>query len=146
VLEVKERLEKLLNDPKQYQSCRKMVMFKYSLESWNFFRICMRNSDVVVVRLQWRYTSKRLHCDLSLSSRSTVKDLTLLRIDPEISMPHARKLFGVTFGVGVRNRAPNKGEPPVLLTHADFVNLVNVNSGVNLNIEEADRRKELVTA
>jgi hypothetical protein len=45
-------------------------------------------------------------------------------------------LFGVTFGIGIRNRPPNRGVQPVTAHHGDVVNLINVaaaelNVGVN---------------
>ncbi len=34
--------------------------------------------------------------------------------------------FGTTFGVGIRNRAPNKGDAPCSMHHGDVVNYVDV--------------------
>lgn len=63
-------------------------------------------------------------------------------------MSGARNLFGLTFGIGVRNRPPNKGEAPVTLHHGDVVNLVDVGSN-QYDAEpflRADRKNEFVTA
>jgi len=38
-LEVKHNVEKMFDDTKQYQSCKKMVQMKCSLESWPFFAL-----------------------------------------------------------------------------------------------------------
>jgi hypothetical protein len=125
-----------------------MVAFKFSLESWNYFLNKMSDSDALVVHLKRRHTNKRLHCDLMLSSRTVINELTLIRIDSDLSLSCARKLFGTTFGVGVRNRAPNKAESPVPLRNADLVNLVNIDAGINLNTAAArvEREKEFVAA
>ena len=45
-------------------------------------------------------------------------------------------MFGVTFGIGIRNRPPNRGVQPVTAHHGNVVNLINVvaaelNFGVN---------------
>jgi hypothetical protein len=63
-------------------------------------------------------------------------------------MACACRLFGLTFGVGVRNRPPNKGDPSVSLHHADVVNLVDIisNEYDNLEFVGDDRQSELVTA
>jgi len=43
----------------------------------------------------------------------------------QMSLNVAHNLFGVTFGVGVRNRAPRKGEQPVTMHHGDAVNMID---------------------
>jgi hypothetical protein len=35
-------------------------------------------------------------------------------------------LFGTTFGIGIQNRAPKKGERPVTMHHGDIVNLIDI--------------------
>jgi hypothetical protein len=67
------------------------------------------------------------------------KELELVRIYTPMSMSCARELFGITFGVGIRNRAPNKGDNPVTMHHGDIVNLVAVNQQVLV-----DRDQEFV--
>jgi hypothetical protein len=126
LLEVKHVMEKMLNDAKQFQPCRKMTTMKCSLECWHYFTQCMCSSDAVFSHYRRNHTDKFLHCDLSLSSCSTKKELNLVRIDSSRSMRCARNLFGTTFGIGIRNRAPRRGERPVLLHHGDVVNLVDV--------------------
>jgi hypothetical protein len=44
------------------------------------------------------------------------KDLQLIHLDME-TMNWARNLFGLTFGIRSRNRAPKKGDHPVTLHH-----------------------------
>ncbi len=72
------------------------------------------------------------------------KNKNLVQIDSFNSLIGARKIFGLIFGVGVRNRAPNKGEPTVSLHHSDVVNLVDVDSNDIEN--EVDRDKEFVAS
>jgi hypothetical protein len=139
ILHVKQSVEKLLNDAKQYQACRKMVVMKCSLECWHYFRRAMNNSNAIFAVFRRNHTEKQFHCDLMLSSHSTRKNLELVRIDTPMSMSCARELFGITFGVGIRNRAPNKGDNPVTMHHGDIVNLVNVNQQVLV-----DRDQEFV--
>jgi cephalosporin hydroxylase len=54
-----------------------------------------------------------------------------------------QKLFGVTFGIGIRNRPPKKGETPVTMHHGDIVNLVDVR---NNNDAPMDRYGEFVSS
>lgn len=81
-------------------------------------------------------------CDLGLSSHRIKDILTLVRIDCLIGLEGARKIFGSTFVIGVRNRAPNKGESRVTLYHSDIVNFMDVQS--NVHYKEYEQRKEYV--
>jgi hypothetical protein len=81
ILDVKEKVEKLMNDPKQYQPCRKMLLMKFSLECWNYFYMAMMNSGAVVVQLRRNHTKTYMLCDLTLSSHRVKQNLTLVRID-----------------------------------------------------------------
>jgi hypothetical protein len=139
ILDIKEKVEKCLNDPKQYQLCKKTCIFKLSLESWNYIFMSLVNSGAVVVYLHRNHTKKYMQCDLTMCSRKTKQYLTLVRLDSVPSLTSARSLFGRTFGIGVRNRAPNKGEPFVSLHAADAVNLVDVREN-----SYEDRLKEFV--
>jgi hypothetical protein len=47
----------------------------------------------------------------------------------ETTINWARNLFGLTFGIRSRNRAPKKGDHPVTLHHGDIVNLALVHDG-----------------
>lgn len=105
ILEVKQKVEKLLNDPKQYQPCKKMVHLHFSLESWNYLYVNLANSGALVAQYIRNNTTKYMYCDLGLSSRRIKKKLTLVRIDSLNSLIGARKIFGLTFGAGVQNRA-----------------------------------------
>lgn len=144
ILDVKEKVEKCLNDPKQYQPCKKMVLFKFSLESWNYIVMNLTNSGAVIESVRRNYTRKYMECDLTMSSRRIKQYFTLLRLDSSRSICSARALFGLTFGIGVRNRAPNKGDPSVSLHHADIVNVADVASNLydNIAIIGPDRRRE----
>jgi hypothetical protein len=126
LLEVKHVVEKMLNDPKQYQLCRKMSIVKCSYECWQYFRHCMMNSNAIFINFRRKQTDKLFHCDLSLSSVSSRKELELIRIENVESILCARNVFGTTFGIGIRNRAPKKGENPVTMHFGDVVNLVDV--------------------
>ncbi len=142
VIEVKYTMEKMLNDPKQYQPCRKMATLKCSLECWQYFCHCMLNSNASYVNFLRKHTEKHMHCDLSLSSVTLKKYLQLIRIDSETSFRFARNLFGVTFGIGIRNRAPKRGAEPVRMHFGDVVNMVDV-SAVDSNAVD-DRVSEFV--
>jgi hypothetical protein len=87
-----------------------------------------------------KHTEKHLHCDLSLSSSSIKIQYQLVHIDSVGSLQCAQSLFGITFGIGTRNRPLNKGEKVVTLHHGDAINLVDipvVNGGAAINwIEE----------
>ncbi len=48
-------------------------------------------------------------------------------------MEGARQFFGITFGIGIRNRAPKKGELPQSVCFGDVVNMVNVTANEGLN-------------
>jgi len=144
LLEVKLNVERMLHDTKQFQPCRKMVPIKCSLECWCYFCFCMRGSGAVVNYFRQNYTEKRFHSDLSLSSLSSRKELQLVRLDSVSSLDCARKLFGITFGIGIRNRAPNRGDKPVTMHYGDVVNLVNV-TGTNADVG-VNRVAEFVAA
>jgi hypothetical protein len=68
VLEVKHNLERMLNDPKQFQVCQKMHSMKCSLECCYYFCFCMRGSTAVIVFLRRNHMEKLFDCDLSWSS------------------------------------------------------------------------------
>jgi hypothetical protein len=52
---------------------------------------------------------KYLQCDLTLSSMSAKKELQLVHVDSKSSIQFACNFFGSTFGIGIHNRALNKG-------------------------------------
>ncbi len=126
ISDVKENIQKSMNDAQQYQGLRKNISFKLSLESWYYFMLQFQACNPIYVEYPRTETEKGKHCDLSLSSRSTRIILKLLRIDCEESMACARDLFGTTFGIGIRNRPPKKGEEMCSMHHGDIVNIVNV--------------------
>ncbi len=125
ILEVKSKIEKLLHDTKQFQCCKKLVM-TCTQECWNYLHFCMAISDAVFFNYCRNYTEKNVHPGLSLSSSCTIKVLHLLHIDSELSLNCTRNLFGLTFGIGITNRAPRKGEDPVTIHHGDVVNIVDI--------------------
>jgi hypothetical protein len=131
ILELKNHLTKLLNDCKQYQVCKKSVSINYPGKSWHFFQSHMREFDVVYFEFRRRYTSKSLHHNLTISSRSQKLLFNLLRIDSARSMEGARQMFGDTFGIGIK--------PPQI---GDIVNIVNVDANNPLD-DDAERYKEL---
>lgn len=90
------------------------------------------------------HTEKLLHCNLTLSSHSTKICLKLIRLDSPRSMQWARLIFGNTFGVGIRNRAPNKGEFPRSMHHGDIVNFIDV--AINEELTVAQREQEFTFA
>lgn len=133
ILEVKSNVEKLLNDSKQFQPCKKMVLMACSLECWQYLLFTMSNCGAIYFTFQRNHTDKNFHCDLSLTSCRTKKLLHLLRIDSQRSLNCARNLFGLTFGIGIRNRAPRKGEQAVTMHNGDVVNMVDVTGTLPIN-------------
>jgi len=99
ILAVKDKIEKNLNDKKQYQMCRKMLMVTCSLESWNFLVTNLVRSGALVIQFSRWNTRKRMLCDLSLSSTTDRQSFILLCLDTCQSMDCAHKSFGYTFGV-----------------------------------------------
>jgi hypothetical protein len=51
--------------------------------------------------------------------------LHVIRIDCEASLKCACRIFGLTFGLGIRNRALCKGDDPVTMHHGDIVNMID---------------------
>jgi hypothetical protein len=141
ILELKDHLTKLLNECKQYQECKKSVSINYPGKSWHFLQSHMREFDAVYFEFRWRYTSKLLHHNLTISSRSQKLLFKLLRINSARSMEGARQMFRDTFGIGIRNRASKVGEPPQMVCFGDIVNIVNVNA--NNPLDDTECYKEL---
>jgi len=52
IVDVKDRLEKCLNDKKQYQMCKKMLSMPCSLEAWTFLAINLVRGGAVVVQFK----------------------------------------------------------------------------------------------
>jgi hypothetical protein len=133
ILEVKSKVEKLLHDSKQYQCCRKTVIMSCSHECWNYLHLCMANSNAIFFTFHRKSTEKCIHCDLALSSYTTIKILHVIHIDCEASLKCARRIFGLTFGLGIRNRAPRKGDDPVTMHHGDIVNMIDTTDNNFMN-------------
>jgi hypothetical protein len=74
ILEVKSVVDKLLHDPKQYQSCKKMAVMACSVECWTYLHLCFVQSDAAILTFTRNHTDKIIHCDLSLSSFRTKKN------------------------------------------------------------------------
>jgi hypothetical protein len=81
IIDIKEEFEKSLNDPKQYQLCKKTTIFILSLESWNYIYMSLVGSGAAVVYLERKFTHKYMQCDLSMCSQRGKQCLTLLRLD-----------------------------------------------------------------
>ena len=125
-MDVKYKVEKCLNDAKQYQLCKKTTMFRLPMEGWRYIFLKLVTSGAVLVYLRRNTTSKYMQCDLTMCSRSKKQHLTLLRLQCSASLTAAKCVFGRTFGIGVRNRSPTKGDPGVTLHYGDVVNLCKV--------------------
>ncbi len=91
---------KLLHDPKQYQSCKKMAVMACSVECWTYLHLFFIQSDAAFLSFTYNYTEKNIHCDLLLSSFRTKHVLHLLCINTQLSLNVAHNLFGFTFGMG----------------------------------------------
>jgi hypothetical protein len=105
----KDNLEKLLNNACQYQIQKKSVKVKCSLESWYYFIQRMSLPNPLHVMYWKNHTEKLMHYNFTLSSHSCRVLFRLLQIDKMESLMCARTTFGNTFGIGIRNIAPNKG-------------------------------------
>jgi hypothetical protein len=121
---------------------KKTVSCKILLESWSYFVWSMQLYNPIYSEYTRRQTRKILHPNLTLSSHSRKILLKLLRIDSTRSIEGARLLFGITFGVGIRNRPPNKGQPPRSMHYDDVVNIVDVPLEHQLN--QVERYTEFI--
>jgi hypothetical protein len=144
ILYVKESVMKLLCDRKQYQSMKKSVAFQFSLESWYYLKGHIHHC--VTSNYYKNQTYKHVHCDLTVSSSSGRTMVTLVRIDSPDSMRSACNLFGITFGIGIRNKPPNKNEAPRSIHFGDIANLVDVGLPENAALDHREREKEFVAA
>jgi hypothetical protein len=61
IADVKEKVEKCLNDKRQYQMCKKMQSTPCSLEAWTFLAINLVRGGAVVIQFSRRITKKHLH-------------------------------------------------------------------------------------
>jgi hypothetical protein len=113
---------------------QKKIVLKCLPEVWQYILRHIINTRAVLAQFQRNSTRKQLNFDLSLSSHRSKQFLTLLRLDTIASLSTARDLFGLTFGIGVQNRAPCKGEAPVTLHYGDVVNLMDFSANLHDNV------------
>jgi hypothetical protein len=59
----------------------------------SYFYYCMLNSNAIFLHYHRNHTEKHLHCDLSLSSISSKKELQLIRVDSEFSIRFIRNFL-----------------------------------------------------
>jgi hypothetical protein len=55
----------------------------------------------------------------------------------------ARKIFGNTFDIKIRNRAPQKGGSPVSIHYGDIINMIDDRQ--NTGLTDAQQRCEFTT-
>jgi hypothetical protein len=72
--------------------------------------------------------------DLSMKSRSTIRNYAMIRIMSPESLSVAREVFGRTFGIGTRNLPPRKGAPRKVLEVGNKINLVNTSVLLNQQV------------
>ncbi len=142
ILLIKDNVMKLLCDRKQYQSMKKFVAIPFSLESW----YCVKNHihHCITVQYYKNQTYKHVHSDLTVSSSSGRTMVALVRIDSTDSMRSACNVFGITFGIGIRNKPPNKNEAQGSIHFGDIANLVDVGLPENDALDHREREKEFV--
>jgi len=102
---------------------------------------CHHYFPVLALYFRWKYIfnefGKQWHSgslssieipwyNLSMYRQKSKQLLTLLRLDTIPCITSAWLHFGNSLGIGVRNRATNKGEPAIPMHHADIINLVDV--------------------
>jgi hypothetical protein len=117
---------KLLYDRKQYQGMKKSVTLSFSLESWYYVK------------------SHIAHFDLMVSSCSGQTMMTLVRIDSPDSMQIDFNVNGITFGIGIWNKPPNKNEPHWPTHFGDIANVVEVALPENASLAHHEHIKEFV--
>lgn len=70
----------------------------------------------------------------------------MLRTSNPCIIERARKIFGVTCGIGCRNLPPSKGEVVRKIQHGDNINVVDINSPKNVAQNEVRRFEEFIPA
>jgi hypothetical protein len=130
ILGLQEKFRKLLSYKRQQQLCQRSVSGTLSLECWHYI-IRRLKEHVVPVDFKKTLTKVQHFSDLSMLSKSKIRNYSIIWIISQSSMNAARKVFGNTFGLGSRNNPPRKGAPRKVLEVGNKVNLVDVPTTFN---------------
>jgi len=125
ILNVVERINKLMSYKQQLQYLKRSDTAFFPYESWCFiYRVLAREQNR---HFSNRTIAKKLiYPDLSLRKSRVTNQLVSIHISTPADMAKARQLFGRTFCVGCRNDFPSVLAPSRKLLETDVVNLVNV--------------------
>jgi hypothetical protein len=124
-LGIQENVKKMMTCKRQQQLCQKSATTTLSLECWRY--ITRRLSHhVAPIPFSKTITKVQNFSDLSMMSKSTIHNYSIIRIMSHTAIEAAREVFGYTFGVGSRNFPPRKGAPKKVLEAGNKVSLVDV--------------------
>jgi len=118
---IKNLVRKILSRKQQYQICKGSCSTIFSLEAWMY--LCLHFTPI---RFQKRQTRIFQCSHLSLQSKSSIRELSMIRLMSPESMNVARDIFGNTFAIGTRNHPPHKDMPRKVLEAGHVMNVVNV--------------------
>jgi hypothetical protein len=121
LLSVKDLVRKMMSCKRQMHLCKRAETIPLSLECWRYLSKFMK--PVCFEKFQ---TKAHQYSDLSLQSKSSVKNCSVIRIINQDTMQTARGIFGTTFGIGTRNIPPRKGNPRKVLEVGNIINLVEL--------------------
>jgi (2Fe-2S) ferredoxin len=124
ILAVQDKVKKLLSGRRQLQLCQKSSTISMSLEGW-WYIVWRLKSCLLPISYSKRKTSVLSYSDLSMVSKSTIRNYAMIRIVSPASLSAARLVFGQTFGIGSRNHPPRKGAPRKVLEVGNVINFVN---------------------
>jgi len=137
LISVKELVRKMMSCKRQMHVCKRAESIPFSLEGWRYISMFLQP-----VYYEKGQTKIHQYSDLSLQSKSSIKNCSMIRIVSQDKMETARELFGITFGIGTRNIPPRKGLPRKVLEVGNIVNLVNVSE--QEIVAEGRKVKELI--
>jgi hypothetical protein len=124
ILAVQDKVKKLLSGRRQHQLCQKSSSISMSLEGWWYISWRLRRCILPTPYSRGK-TIVQSCSDLSMLSKSTIRNYAMIRIMSPASLSAAREVFGQTFGLGSRNHPPRKGAPRKVLEAGNIINLVN---------------------
>ncbi len=94
---IKNLVRKILSRKQQYQICKGSCSTIFLLEAWMY--LCLHFTPI---RFQKRQTRIFQCSHLSLQSKSSIRELSMIRLMSPESMNVARDIFGNTFAIGTR--------------------------------------------
>jgi hypothetical protein len=143
IIMLKEKLSGILNQKAQQRKASLNLFFP--LESWTY--LCRQFLPILLSIDFIKVKSKPYqYCDLSLITKSSAVQFSMLRTSNPCIIERARKIFGVTCGIGCRNLPPSKGEVVRKIQHGDNINVVDINSPKNVAQNEVRRFEEFIPA